>query len=226
MKRRSTASSAGFTLIEVLLAMVISMLVLAEIVMIYYSISAAWISHKQGDINLQHNHSILAFLEEELSIKRQLPSIDTRGLDRKLTWARLPEAGNYDPVYLSWVCEKPPAFLETSAWYGSFAIRLYLKYDPRQGLSLIWHPEDPMIGRMDMPNYDVKDYFFEFPLSSKVIACTLAYYDAEKNEWDDVEYTKNFDPGDRGIPDVIILEIEDRERFTQSIYFSKEREGE
>ena len=224
MKRRPTHSTAGFTLIEVLLAMLISMLVLAEIVMIYYSISVAWISHKEGDINLQHNHSILAYLESELSINRQLPAINARNLDEQLTWARLPEAGNYDPVYLSWVSAKPPPFLETSAWYGDFAIRLYLKYDSRQGLSLIWHPEDPMIERMDLTNYDVKDYLFEFPLSDKVVGCKFAYYDSEKEEWEEIENTRDFNPDDRGIPDVIILEIEDREQFTQSIYLSNKEE--
>ena len=220
MMRRFHHSRSGFTLVEVLLAMVISMGVLAAIVFLYYSISIAWISHKAGDINLQHNHSILGFLEDELSLKQRLPSMNIKQLDEQLSWARLPEAGIYDPTYLSWVDETPPPFLQTSEWYGNMAVRLYLKYDARSGLSLIWHPEDPMIERMDITNYDVEDYLFEFPLSDQVIGCTFAYYDAEKDEWEEVENGRNFDPQDRGIPDAVTLTIEDRETVTRTIYLS------
>lgn len=210
MKQPQRPKTNGFTLIEVLLAMVISMIILSGIGFLYYSIAMAWISHKEGDVQLQHNHSIFAYLEDELSVKPTLPSIGNE-LNVRLQWMRLPGAGNYDPVYLSWVTESAPAFIRSGSWFDEMGIRFFLKFDSRKGLSLIWHPEDPKIDRIDMPQYDVEDYLFEFPLSSKVSGFAFAYYDREDDEWEEVEHTRNFDPQDRGLPNAIILSIEERD---------------
>jgi prepilin-type N-terminal cleavage/methylation domain-containing protein len=226
MNRQLHQVKRGFTLIEVLLAMVVSMMILAGIGFLYYSIAMAWISHKEGDTVLQHNHSILAFLEDELSVKSRLPTVGEEDLDEQLQWARLPEAGIYDPVYLSWVSATPPPFIESTDWYDGLAVRFYLKYDVREGLFLIWHPDDPKISRMSIPNYGVKDYIFEFPLSTKVVGFSYAYYDATDDKWEEIENSRNFDPKERGIPDAIVLEIEDRERFTRTIYLYQKEQND
>ena len=68
--RKGCSSSRGFTLIEVLLAMVVTVMVLGTCGMLYYSIAQAWISHKQGDVELQHDHSIFAFLNNNSAFNR------------------------------------------------------------------------------------------------------------------------------------------------------------
>ena len=213
----------GFTLIEVLLAMVVTIMVLATCGMLYFSIAQAWISHKQGDAELQHNHSILAFLEDQLCVQSVIPSDVPDSIDLSVSWSKLPEASTYDSQYLSWCVEELPAFLMTNQWMDHVAARLYLKYDSQQGLSILWHPEDEKIDRMDFTNYRVEDYSYEFPLSLRVVSLSYGYWDAEDNEWEIEPHTRNYDPDDKGVPDALILEIEEQEIIKKTFYIGKEQ---
>ncbi len=212
----------GFTLIEVLLAMVVTIMVLATCGMLYFSIAQAWISHKQGDAELQHNHSILAFLEDQLCVQSTIPSDAPDSIDLSVSWSKLPEASNFDSQYLSWGVKELPAFLKTNQWMDHVAARLYLKYDSRDGLSILWHPDDEKIERMDFTNYRVEDFTYEFPLSLNVVSFSYGYWDSEDEEWEIEPHTRNYDPDDNGVPDALILEIEEQEVIKKTFYIGKE----
>jgi len=213
---------SGFTLIEVLLALVVTVMVLLTCGMLYFSIAQAWISHKQGDAELQHEHSVFAFLEQQLAINPTLPSNLPDEVDPVVAWNQLPEASTYDPVYLSWEVETLPVFLKTGDWMDHMAARLYLKYDERDGLSIIWHPEDSRIDRMGMTQYDVKDYVFEFPFGIKLLSLSYAYWDSENQKWDVEPHSKSYNPGEKGVPDALIFEIEGKETIRRTLYIGKE----
>jgi len=220
--RKGCSFSKGFTLIEVLLAMVVTVMVLGTCGMLYYSIAQAWISHKQGDVELQHDHSIFAFLEQQLCIQPNQPDGLPSAVDSSLSWAQLPEASTYDPKYLSWLVKTPPVFVENGEWTDHFAARLYLKYEPREGLSILWHPDDNRVERMEFTNYQVEDYLYEFPLTDKVVSLRYAYWDKEKDEWVIESHTRNYDPGEKGVPDALLFEVEEKETITRTLYLGKE----
>lgn len=226
MSKREKRLSSGFTLVEVLLAMAISMMILAGVGYLYYSIAIAWSSHKEGDLELQHHHSIFAFLEDEISIKPSLPVRETKGIDSSLQWLRLPDSNHYDPIYLSWVAKNPPAFLTSGQWIDGFSVRLFLNFDSREGLSLIWHPEDPKINRMDLEDYEVDDYIFEFVLSTDVSRFQYAYYDSEKDEWELFDHDSGLDPDEMGLPAAVVFDVEHKgEVVTRTIYLGQNEEG-
>lgn len=212
----------GFTLIEVLLAMVVTIMVLATCGMLYFSIAQAWVNHKQGDAELQHTHSIFSFLEKQLTIQPLIPSDSPDEFDPAIRWAQLPEASSFEPNYLSWQVEKLPVFLKAGDWMDEMGARLYLKYDANAGLAILWHPDDSRIERMDFTNYDVKDYIFEFPIGLKMVSFTYGYWDAEDQQWEMETHTRNYSPGDLGVPDAVILEIEEREVVSRTLYIGKE----
>lgn len=214
--------SGGFTLIEVLLAMVVTIMVLATCGMLYFSIAQAWISHKQGDAELQHTHSIFSFLEKQLSLQPLIPSDSPDEFDPGIRWAQLPEASSFEPHYLSWQVETLPVFLKTADWMDEMGATLYLKYDASAGLAILWHPDDSRIGRMDFTNYNVTDHIFEFPIALNMVSFSYGYWDAEDQQWETELHTRNYSPGDRGVPDAVILEIEEREVVTRTLYIGKE----
>lgn len=212
----------GFTLVEVLLAMVVTVMVLTACGMLYYSITLAWIDHRQGDVEQQHEHSIFAYLEQQLAVNPTLPSMVPGSVDASIRWQSLPEASSYDPQYLSWQVREPPAFLMTGAWTDHMVTRLYLRYDAREGLSLIWHPDDAKVDRLGFTNYRVEDYLYRFPLSLRIVSLTYAYWDLEDETWELEPHLRNYDPGENGVPDALIFEIEDRELVQRTLYLAKE----
>ena len=190
--------------------------------MLYFSIAQAWVSHKQGDVELQHTHSIFSFLEKQLSIQPLIPTDSPDEFDSSIVWSSLPEDSEFGPVYLSWDVEKLPVFLLTGGWMDEMGATLYLKYEADTGLSILWHPNDSRIDRMDFDNYDVTDYIFEFPISLPIVSLSYGYWDSEDERWNIEPHTRNYSPDDQGVPDAIILELEEQETVTRTIYIGKE----
>lgn len=221
-KGRANRAERGFTLIEVLLALVVSVMVMTACGMLYYSIALAWIDHRQGDVELQHEHSIFAFLEQEWVIQPNLPSQLPGIVDGSLSWQSLPGASAYDPVYLSWLTPEPPAFLMTGRWTDHTVTRMYLRFDTREGVSLIWHPDDAKVERMGFTNYRVEDHLYRFPLALDWISLSYAYWDAEQKRWEIEPHLRNYDPGERGVPDALIFEVEGRELTRRTLYLNQE----
>lgn len=219
------AMSRGFTLVEVLLALVISMGVFAIVATLYYTIAMSWVGHRQGDAKIQHEISIFGFLNESLSVLPSLKEFDNREIVRGVQWLRLPDSGESDPVYLSWWAEKRPAFLIGDEEINHFAVRIYLAFDPGNGISLIWHPEDPDMGRMlTRQTFDLEDYIYQYPLWRDVLSVEHGYYELESDQWEWLRDDGRFDPGENGVPDVVRVEIETEvgdEKFL-AIYLSKE----
>lgn len=218
---------SGFTLIEVLAAMAIAMGVLYAIGLIYYSVATAWISHREGDHVLQHQHSIFAFLEDQLSIQQELIAPGYNAENSGVEWRKLPEAGEYEPYYLSWWMKNPPVFVQWGEWWDGFGARCYLEFDRNSGLALIWHPEDPKIEQLSMGfPFEVEDYMFRFHLSSEVLQLEYAYYDGEKDEWENLSALSNQEIDEKGLPVAVIFEVEEREVIRRSIYLSGSTGGE
>jgi competence protein ComGC len=222
MIERSRVGARGFTLIEILLAMVISMLVLGGVAMLYYGMAVAWMGHKRDDLLVQQQNTMMAVLEQQLMIEPKLPRMQSDGEPSSaISWAQLPGAGLNDPWYLSWYCPNPPAFLSSEPWAENLAIRVFLRFDRREGLSLLWHPEDERISRMDFPRYDVQEQIrvFYFPTGS-IVGMEYAYYDRQGDQWE--RRTESKDSGsERPLPDALVIQTREDGEAQHVIYLGR-----
>jgi prepilin-type N-terminal cleavage/methylation domain-containing protein len=216
----------GFTLIEVILAMAISMMVIAGISWLFITIIGTWMAHKAGDIELQHMHSKLAFLDNELSIEPSRPTSGDDEIDRSVQWRGVPGEELYSAVnWLSWGRASPPVFFKQGDWKDDMGTRMYLRYDRRRGISIVWHPDDARIERLDIQGFDVEDYIYEFPLISDVQQLEYGYYDSERDLWEFETATASTNSEDNPpIPDAISITLFQSEDTPVYIYIAKDAE--
>jgi prepilin-type N-terminal cleavage/methylation domain-containing protein len=206
--------SRGFTLIEVLLAMVISMGVLFAVSIFYYHMAMAWAGHRRDEQVQQRRHTLMASLEHSLCVAPRLIS-NQNAADPSLKWARLSDDALYGPSYLSWVSEKAPAYLPMAPSSRNLALRCYLRFEPRSGLSLLWEPEDLKMERRIRRDGKNEWEVMQFPLSTEVSRMRYGYYDGETDDWEWIEDYGNHDPGERGIPDAMELYVGENDESPQ-----------
>ncbi|OPZ73689.1 MAG: hypothetical protein BWY82_01047 [Verrucomicrobia bacterium ADurb.Bin474] len=194
---------SGFSLIEVLLALMISMIVIASVTSLFYVFANAWLGYRDSGYERDHAHGVVAFLDGEFS---RLSGTSATGDNESVQWMKLPEAGPYDPEYLSWKVTDAPPFLSVSPAFEGMALRVYLRFERERGLSLIWHPEDDLLVDpwRDEP-FDPTDHLYEAPLTPMVDSFLYAFYDSEKDEWDELDepWKDQFLKGQ--MPDVLVI---------------------
>lgn len=223
---RKGAAGSGFSLIEVLLALVISMIVISSVTSLFYVFANAWLGYRDSGYEQDHAHGVVAFLEGECS---RLSGVSAAGESGGVEWRKLPEAGPYDPEYLSWRVVDAPPFLPVSELFEGMGIRVYLRFERDRGLSLIWHPEDDLLVDpwRDEP-FDPREHLYEVPLSPMVDSLLYAFYDSEKDEWDELDepWKDQFLKGQ--MPDVLVLRfLSEKEAVpTFHVYLPRDRGGD
>lgn len=201
MPRR--AVRAGFTLIEMLLALALVGILFGAITFLLGTVTLLWLGSKQQDFFPQHVEGVTLFLNESLrraesvagpspasagdqgggqtgGTPEEAPSAaapaEAANQSLPVEWARPPGWNDIrDPLLLFRQKETPALFVREGESLPN--INCYLYWEDGEGLSILWYSD--LEEEVEDP-----DDLFRTPISPYVTKVEYCYYDAERDEWE------------------------------------------
>lgn len=168
---------AGFTLIEVVIALALGALILLATSSLLMSIMQLWIKEEKLYNFQGHMHGVKTFLQKHLKeanykVNEKLPAVQ---------WAKPPRVTlSINETLLSFYVRTPNPLLPTEA---SLPVVCYLKIDKDKGLSIIWHSfEKPKVGK--------EQEVYEVEISPWAKYFKLHYYNDDDGTWEIVDKPK------------------------------------
>ena len=189
-------SRRGFTLIEVLLALMIAGLLLTAVSFLVVTMAQIWINRGDDDFFDQHVDGVTLFLNNALLLSEGLEENATE----VVSWSRPPGYSEFEDPLIAFTMKESPALLSFEDRPLS-AITCYLFFrGDDEGLSILWHSELQEIEDID----DV----FRSSVSLFVSSIEYNYYDLEEEEWSTESEPKEDDEGLLILPDFLTLQFE------------------
>lgn len=185
----ATGQSAGFTLLEVLLALFLVSVLLAAISALIVSLFLMWDNTRSADAE-SRLFSVAGWLERRLELN---PHRDTEN-GWQMNWPDDERTG--DPPSLSWISDTREMVIPPEISGGTWEYRLH--HDPRQGLFIAWRPTN---------RTDDTDYSYSL-LAADVTALRFAYYDAESDRWQVFDRAPDPERVDNQLPQLAALDFE------------------
>lgn len=179
----------GFTLFEMLVSLAIVGLFLTLLSFHLVSLSSIWMSGNDDEFFDQHVDGVQLFISSILDQSEGLAADSLEGngngetsgsADASLApvrWSRPPHWSNLDAPLLGFSQTEAPALFVREGQHLP-AIRAWLYFDEREGLSILWHSELEA-----EPPERVEDLFLT-PVSRFISSVEYAYYDAENERWE------------------------------------------
>ncbi|MCC5833771.1 MAG: prepilin-type N-terminal cleavage/methylation domain-containing protein [Opitutales bacterium] len=179
----------GFTLFEMLASLAIIGLFMTLLSFHLVSLSSIWLSSNEDEFFDQHVDGVQLFLSSALEQSEGLESNALEGsatgqttasADASLSpvrWSRPPHWSNLDDPLLGFSQTEAPALFVREGQHLP-AIRAWLYFDEREGLSILWHSELEA-----EPPERVEDLYLT-PVSRFITRMEYAYYDLENDRWE------------------------------------------
>lgn len=190
--RRPTA----FTLIEVLLAIVISGMVLTAASSFLVSIANIWINRGDNDFFVQHVDGVGVFLNQALALSEGTEELGEGEDDLPVVWARPPGYSEFEPPLLAFRLRESPPLLSTLE-FPLPGVTAYLYFREDRGLYLLWHPH--LVETEDI------DDVYRTPLSPYCKGLEYHYYDEEEELWETTDEPLEDDDRQFILPDYLTL---------------------
>lgn len=191
---------AGFTFVEVLLALMLGGLILGSVVSMLYSFGNAWLNHGDKDLFLQHAEGVSFFLESAIAAS----TYDADESEAPIGWEKPPGSSAFaDPLLRFWLSRSSALFYPENR-----PITCYLHFSPKNGLSLLWHPTRKL-------ESEDEEEIRRTILSSYAQSITYHYYDLEDEKWEHSNDPLKDDENDFRTPDFIEITLQ-YENFTHT----------
>jgi prepilin-type N-terminal cleavage/methylation domain-containing protein len=194
MRKARSASSAGFTLIEMIASLAIVGIFMTLMMFHVVGLSNIWLQGSDDDFFDQHVDGVRLFLSQafeqaETNLEANLNNngdsggSTPAGLSSEalpVHWAHPPGWFDMDPPLLHFRQEQAPAlFVREGAHLPR--IRAFLYFEQRQGLAILWYSDM----EVEAPER-VEDLNLTM-LSPFVTRLEYAYYDSEDERWETTE---------------------------------------
>jgi prepilin-type N-terminal cleavage/methylation domain-containing protein len=141
----SNRSHAGFTFLEVLLAVALSSLLLLSATQVMFSFAHLWGQVEEEPLFQHHVDGVVSFLEECLHDSENLSG----NVNRPHGWS-VPATSDGNEPLMHFRLDPAPAFF-VSETLPTHAVDAWLAFDEEKGLSLLWHiPASFTQGRVEM----------------------------------------------------------------------------
>lgn len=189
MTRIRQRRSAGFTLLEVLLALSLTALLLTAATALIVTLFLLWENQSQTDQQTR-SRALEQWLTGTLAA---VPHADAN-TGWQIDWSDQQRTASAPT--LSWQSNQRNALLPATAEGGTWEYRLI--HQPRQGLFLAWRPTN--LDATERP-----DYRYTL-LSSRVSSLRFAYYDPERERWNLYDEAPDPEREDGRMPDLIALD--------------------
>jgi len=219
------ASSRGFSLIEMLLAVALGGMLLSMVAFQVVSLSSIWMNQNDDDYFLEHANGVAEFLSLGLGKAEGLLQEDeTAGSGRNasartdsgqegsrntreasgeekqrvnaMEWARPPGYSELDEPLLSFRLNEAPPLLQEYDIPFPWLIA-YLHFAEGKGVSLLWHSELLEVEDMDEVNHTVLS-----PFADQMEYC---YFDDENETWEITSEPMKDENGQYPLPNFLRL---------------------
>ena len=174
---RPRRPQAGFTLIEMVMAIGLTALLLPILIGFVFNLSQIWIRGTQGNVFPEHVEGVTRFLETTLERSAAIqPSGEPGEVLLPVEWGRPPGWSELDdPLLMMRQVEAPPFLTQEGEPLPN--LYAYLFFDDGEGLSLLWysaHHEE----------IEETDDLFRSVLSPYVTEIRYCYFDPEDERWE------------------------------------------
>lgn len=234
------ARRAGFTLVEMLLAMIVSGLILAFCIFQVVALAGVWMNSDDNDYFRQHADGVTLFLNNAFHNAEEgaaaaapadaavgsEPSAPEGGAGEALIpdagprqepvrWERPPKYSEFDPPLLTFHLKEAPPIL-TNGGLRYPGLTCFLHFSRNEGLHVLWHSRLELVEEME----DLRSTL----LSLWLTRLEYAYYDREENRWETTEEPKEDDNRRFLLPDALKLTFtHEDETITTAVYIPRRK---
>ena len=190
----------GLTLIEMVVTIALMGIFLSLLSFHLVNLSNLWLSRSDDDFFEQHVDGVVLFLNKALEASEGQMGGEEAATTAAVSWQQPPGWSELDDPLLAFRQEEAPALL---AMEGSPlpAIRAYLYFDKRDGLSILWYSE------LQAEEVEAPGDLRRTPVSPWVSQMEYAYYDIERDEWNIYDEPMEDESGAFMLPDFLRLKF-------------------
>jgi len=190
----------GFTLIEMLLAIVLIGGLMTALSFHIFALSNIWLSSNDDQFFDQHVEGVSVFLNTVLARSEAIAATETDEAALPVAWARPPGWSEIrDPLLMFRQAETPALF--TSEGRPLPDITAYLLFERGAGLSVLWYSALEL-------DIERESDLHKAPISPFVTQIEYAYYERDENRWELVTEPLEESPGQFRLPHYLKLTFE------------------
>lgn len=189
---------AGLTLVEVVVTIAIMGIFMTLLSFHLVNLSNLWLNRSDDDFFEQHVDGVVLFLNKALEAAEGQPGSEEVPQEPAVSWRRPPGWSDLDDPLLYFRQEEAPALLVREG-QPLPAIRAFLYFDEREGLSVLWYSE------LDAEEVEAVSDLLRTTISPLVKQIEYAYYDLEQDEWNIYDEPMEDENGDWLLPDFLRL---------------------
>ena len=188
--------TAGFTLLEVLMALTLSAVLLVAALAHIISLANIWAVSDSDDFFRQHVDGVTLFLSNSFA---RSEGMENEEEGEPVVWGRPPGYTEFDPPLLTFSLKESPPLLvwEERTLPG---ITAHLFHNTRGELTLIWHSRHS--------DLEEEDEVRQTQISTFVKKIEYCYYDTEGKQWEMFDRPEEDRDGQYLLPDFIKLHFQ------------------